>query len=125
MYEGSIWIHWVFQFLIPDCLNHVMAVPLRYDAAIETILSFLTLLAVHVCSNDSNQSIGSWSPAENVGKSTNLDSLGATSLSLSSLWLILRVIASRASTTDRFQSRGNRLSLFLLLLYIWSSSCSS
>src|SRR3989440_2915631 len=23
----------VFQFLIPDCLNHVMAVPLRYNAA--------------------------------------------------------------------------------------------
>src|SRR5439155_11326295 len=115
----------VFQFLIPDCLNHVIAVPLRYDAAIETILSFLTLLTVHACSNDSNHSIGSWSPAENVGKSTNLDYLGVTSLSLLSLWLILRVIASRASTTNRSRSRGNRLLLFLLLSYIWSSSYSS
>src|SRR5439155_18042016 len=115
----------VFQFLISDCLNHVMAVPLRYDAAIETILSFLTLFAIHACSNDSNQSIRSWSPAENVGKSTNLDSLGATSLFLLSSWLILRVIVSRASTTNRSRSRGNRLLLFLLLSYIWSSSYSS
>src|SRR5207248_10292932 len=118
MYEESIWIHWVFQFLIPDCLNHVMAVPLRYDAAIETILSFLTLFAVHACSKDSNQSIGFWSPAENVGKSTDLDSLRAASLSLLSLWLMLRVIVSRASTTNRSRSRGNLLLLFLLLSYI-------
>src|SRR5947207_11824206 len=104
----------VFQFLIPDCLNHVMAVPLRYIAAMETMLSFLILFAVHACSKDSNQSIGSWSPAENVGNSTNLDSLGATSPSLLSLWLILRIIASRASTTNRSRSRGNRLLLFLL-----------
>src|SRR6184192_4382056 len=125
MYKGSIWIHWGIPTSDSRCLNHVMAVPLRYDAAIETILSFLTLFAIHACSNDSNQSIGSWSPAENVGKSTNLDSLGATSLFLLSLWFILRVIASRASTTNRSRSRGNRLLLFLLLSYIWSSSYSS
>src|SRR5204863_1173064 len=95
-------------FLIPHCLNHVMAVPLRYDATIETILSFLILFAVHACSNDSNQSIRSWSPAENVGKSTNLDSLGVTSLFLLSSWLILRVIASRGSTTNRSRSHGSR-----------------
>src|SRR5437763_15656951 len=103
-----------------------MAVPLRYDAAIETILSFLTLFAVHACSNDSNQSIGSWSPAENVGKSTNLDSLGATFLFLLSFWLILQVIASRVSTTNSSRSRTHRLLFFLLLSYIWSSSyCST
>src|SRR5207253_5591514 len=98
----------VFQFLIPDCLNHVMAVPLRYDAAIETILSFLTLFAVHACSNDSNQSIGSWSPAEHVGKSTSLDSLGVSRLFLLSSWPIFRVIASRASISYRYRSRGDR-----------------
>src|ERR1043165_5740598 len=101
---------------MPDCLNQVMAVPLRYEAAIGTILSFLTLLAVHACSNDSSHSIGSWSPAENVRKSTSLDSLGAISLSLLSVWLILLVIASRASTTNKSRSRDNRL-LFLLLSY--------
>ena len=65
----------LLQYSNVDFLNQVRAVPFKYDGTMANTLSPLTLLATHVLSNPSSQLTGSWSSPENVGKSTNLDSL--------------------------------------------------